>query len=127
MPALPRTRHAHSPVHDTPRVSTPPTIWGQGIQFVKEDDAGSSCPGSGKHWEETESTRDEKSRRSNQQDLNGVTSKELKSCGWKSAACCLTIPLYSCQRGSERARLGVRDCWIYALAACCGWVFGKAV
>lgn len=59
MPALPRTRYAHSPVHDTPRVSAPPTIWGQGIQFVKEDDAGSSCPGSGKHWEETESTRDE--------------------------------------------------------------------
>lgn len=49
----PRMHGAHSPVHDTPRISTPPTTGGQGIQLIEEDNAGSSCPGSGKHWEKT--------------------------------------------------------------------------
>ena len=37
------------PVHHTSRVSTSPPVWGQGVQFIKEDDAGSCSPGPGKH------------------------------------------------------------------------------
>lgn len=37
------------PVHHTSRVSTSPPAWGQGVQFIKEDNAGSRSPGPGKH------------------------------------------------------------------------------
>lgn len=37
------------PVHHTSRVSTSPPVWGQGVQFIKEDDAGSCGPGPRKH------------------------------------------------------------------------------